>query len=116
PGDLSRAIVAHRDDVDAVVLGGGDGALLHAADGRIESKLRHAILPPGPFNELARPLGVPSSPEAVAALIDDGVPLALDMGCVNGVHYFNEASVGLSTRVARLQTTAVKRALGMLAI
>ena len=116
PGELSSAIRAHKDDVDAVVVGGGDGTLLTALEGLIESKLPLAILPLGTFNELARTLGVPTDPDAVAALVDEGAPLQLDVGCVNGVHYWNEASVGLSTRVTRLQTGEVKRRLGMLAV
>jgi diacylglycerol kinase (ATP) len=116
PGELSSAILAHKDRVDAVVVGGGDGTLLTALKGLVESKLPLAILPLGTFNELARTLGVPSDPDAVAALIDEGTPLRLDVGCVNGVYYFNEASVGLSTRVTRLQTGEVKRRLGMLAV
>lgn len=113
---LSEAIVAHRHEVDAVVVGGGDGTLLTALDGLIEARLPLAILPLGTFNELARTLGIPGTPEAAAALVDEGVPVPLDVGCVNGRHYVNEASVGLSTRVARLQTGAVKSRLGMLAI
>ena len=113
---LSKAIVAHKDDVDVVVVGGGDGTLLTAIDGLVETKLPLAVLPLGTFNELARTLGVPSDPDEVAALVDDGVPLPLDVGCVNGKRYFNEASIGLSTRVTRLQTGDVKKRLGMLAI
>jgi diacylglycerol kinase family enzyme len=113
---LSDAIVAHRDDVDAVVVGGGDGTLLNALEGLLVSGLPLAILPLGTFNELARTLAVPTAPEAVAALIDEGLPIALDVGRVNGRPYFNEASVGISTRIARLQTGAVKSRLGMLAI
>jgi YegS/Rv2252/BmrU family lipid kinase len=115
-GGLSRAIVEHRERVDVVCVGGGDGTLLSALDGLVETKLPLAILPLGTFNELARTLGVPADPDAVAALVDDGVPLRLDVGRVNGVHYFNEASVGLSTRVTRMQTSELKRRLGMLAI
>jgi diacylglycerol kinase (ATP) len=113
---LSEAIRAHRDDVDAVVIGGGDGTLLGALAGLVETKLPLAILPLGTFNELARTLGLPHEPHEIAALLDEGVPIPLDVGCVNGVYYLNEASIGLSTRVARLQTGAVKRWLGMLAI
>jgi len=113
---LSKAIVAHKDDVDVVVVGGGDGTLLTAIDGLVDTKLPLAVLPLGTFNELARTLGVPSDPDEVAALVDDGVPLPVDVGCVNGKRYFNEASVGLSTRVTRLQTGEVKKRLGMLAI
>ena len=114
--DLSQAIVAHRDRVDAVVVGGGDGTLLRALRGLVETKLPLAILPLGTFNELARTLGIPQDPVDVAAMLDDGVPVAIDVGRVNGVYYLNEASIGLSTQVTRLQTSAVKHALGMLAI
>lgn len=113
---LSRAIVAHRDDVDVVCVGGGDGTLLAAIPGLLETKLPLAILPLGTINELARTFGISADPEAVAALIDDGLPLEIDVGRVNGVPYFNEASIGISTRVARLQTGRLKRALGMLTI
>jgi YegS/Rv2252/BmrU family lipid kinase len=116
PGELSNTIREYKDRVDAVVVGGGDGTLLTAIDGLVESKLPLVILPLGTFNELARTLGVPQDPAAVAALLDDGAPVQLDVGRVNGVSYFNEASVGLSTRVTRLQTGEVKRRLGMLAI
>ncbi len=113
---LSEAIVARRSDVDVVAVGGGDGTLLTAIDGLIETKLPLAVLPLGTFNELARTLGIPAGLDDAAALVDGGVPFAVDVGSANGVHYFNEASVGLSTRVTRLQTDDVKRRLGMLAI
>jgi YegS/Rv2252/BmrU family lipid kinase len=113
---LSAAIRAHRDDVDVVMVGGGDGTLLRALRGLVETKLPLAVLPLGTFNELARTLGIPHDPAETAALLDDGVPVAIDVGCVNGVYYLNEASIGLSTQVARLQTSSMKRALGKLAI
>ena len=112
----THEIGAYRGRVDAVVVGGGDGTILSALDGLLQARLPLAILPLGTFNELARTLGVPHDPEQVAALIDDGVPLPLDVGAVNGRYYINEASTGLSTRVARLQTGEVKSRLGMLAI
>ncbi|HEV2641470.1 MAG TPA: diacylglycerol kinase family protein, partial [Candidatus Elarobacter sp.] len=36
---LSKAIVAHKNEVDVVVVGGGDGTLLTAIDGLVETKL-----------------------------------------------------------------------------
>ncbi|MBV9438641.1 MAG: hypothetical protein JOZ24_01480 [Candidatus Eremiobacteraeota bacterium] len=115
-GGLSETIVQRSGEFDAVVIGGGDGTLMSALDGLVRTRLPLAILPLGTFNELARTLGVPSDPHTVAALLDEGVPVPLDVGCVNGAFYMNEASVGLSTRVARLQTGRLKRLLGMLAI
>jgi len=116
PEQLSPEIAKYAGQVDAVVIGGGDGTLLTALDGLVRSKLPLAILPLGTFNELARTLGVPSAPKDVAALVDEGQPLQLDVGRVNGVPYFNEASVGLSTRVTRMQTREVKKRLGLFAI
>jgi YegS/Rv2252/BmrU family lipid kinase len=116
PEDLSSTIVARRDEVDVVAVGGGDGTLLSAIAGLAETKLPLAIIPLGTFNELARTLGVPEDLEQVAALIDDGARLAIDVGTVNGIYFFNEASIGISTRVARLQTPELKRRLGMLSI
>jgi diacylglycerol kinase (ATP) len=113
---LSKEIVARRDGVDVVAVGGGDGTLLTAIDGLVETKLPLAVLPLGTFNELARTLGIPDDLDAAAALVDGGTPFALDVGCVNGVRYFNEASIGLSTRVTRLQTDDVKRRFGLLAV
>ena len=115
-GSLSKAILARRDEVDVVVVGGGDGTLLGALEGLIETKLPLVVLPLGTFNELARTLGIPTDLDAATALVDDGVPLAIDVGRANGVPYFNEASVGLSTRVTRLQTPDVKRRFGLLAM
>ena len=113
---LSAAIVARRDDVDAVMVCGGDGTLNTAIAGLVETKLPLVAVPLGTFNELARTLGVPADPVAAAGMLDDGRPIPLDVGCVNGAYYFNEASVGLSTRVAQLQTGELKRHFGMLAI
>lgn len=113
---LSKAIVARRDDLDVVAVGGGDGTLLTAIAGLIETKLPLAVLPLGTFNELARTLGIPAALDAAAALVDDGVPFALDVGTANGMHFLNEASLGISTRVTSLQTGDVKRRLGLLAV
>jgi len=116
PPALSAAIVARRDDVEAVIVCGGDGTLNTAIAGLIATKLPLVAVPLGTFNELARTLGVPADPVAAAGLLDDGRPLPVDVGCVNGAYYFNEASVGLSTRVAQLQTGKLKRRFGKLAI
>jgi diacylglycerol kinase family enzyme len=74
------------------------------------------ILPLGTINELARTLAIPADVGAACALLDTGRIRAIDVGRVNGFWFFNEASIGLSTHVAREQTGAVKSRWGMLAI
>ncbi len=116
PGALSRAIVEHAGQADLVAVGGGDGTLISAVAGLRESGLPLLALPLGTFNELARTLGIPFDLEQAAALVDEGVVKRIDVAKANDFDYVNEASIGLSTNVARFQTGRVKKRLGLLAI
>jgi diacylglycerol kinase (ATP) len=116
PGSLSQAIVDRAGEGDLVAVGGGDGTLISAIAGLRRTGLPLLALPLGTFNELARTLGIPFDLEKAAALVDDGVPYRIDVAKANDFDYVNEASIGLSTSVARIQTGTVKRKLGMLAI
>jgi diacylglycerol kinase (ATP) len=107
---------APTPDADAIVAVGGDGTLLRAIARALKSGLPVGIVPAGTFNDLARTLGVPMDVEEACALVADGRTVAIDVGIVNGVHYVNEASIGLSSRAARLQTGENKRRFGSLAI
>jgi diacylglycerol kinase (ATP) len=114
--DVSPAIAAHAGRVDAVVVGGGDGTLIAAIDGVRTLGVPLAILPLGTINELSRTLALPFEIEAACALVDDGRRRAIDVGRANGVWFFNEASIGLSTHVVREQTGELKSKVGMFAI
>jgi diacylglycerol kinase (ATP) len=114
--DLERAIVAHRGQIDVAAVGGGDGTLISAIGGLRTARVPLLILPLGTINELARTLAIPTDIAAACALLDTGETHAIDVGCVNGFWFFNEASIGLSTHVAREQTGEVKSRWGMLAI
>src|SRR3546814_17308250 len=57
--DLQAAIRRAAGSVDLVVLGGGDGTLNSAAPALVETGLPVGLLPPGPANDLARPLDIP---------------------------------------------------------
>ena len=109
-------ISSFRGDVDAVVVGGGDGTLISVIDGIRNIGLPFVILPLGTINELARTLDVPFDIPAACALVDLGRARPIDIGSANGTWFFNEASIGLSTHVAREQTGELKSRLGMFAI
>jgi YegS/Rv2252/BmrU family lipid kinase len=112
--DVAAAILAHRGDVDAVVVAGGDGSLNAAAPGLVAAELPLGIIPLGTANDLARTLAIPSDPAAAADVVLAGRTRALDLGSVNGRPFFNVASIGLSAELARTLTTAEKRRWGRL--
>jgi len=101
--------------VDAVIIGGGDGTLGMAADGLVDAQLPLGILPLGTANDLARTLGLPLDPVAAAGVIAAGRQRRIDLGWVNGTHYFNVATVGLGVGVTRRLSRERKGRWGVLA-
>jgi YegS/Rv2252/BmrU family lipid kinase len=101
PTELAPAIRDFRNRVDCVIVGGGDGTLTMAVDGLVDAGLPLGILPLGTANDLARTLGLPTEPVAAAEVIIQGRRKAIDLGWVNGTHFFNVASLGLGTGITR---------------
>ena len=102
--------------IQAVVAAGGDGTVISALPAAIARGVPLGIIPLGTFNDLARTLGIPLViPQACEALLD-GTSRAIDLGYVNGTYFVNEASIGLSTRIARRQTSELKKRFGHLAV
>lgn len=112
--ELSATIVAHRDRVDMVVIGGGDGTMNAAAAGLVETGLPLAVIPLGTANDLARTLGIPDDLDGAIAVVRAGRLRAIDVGQVNERHFFNVASIGLSVDLARALTPDLKRRFGRL--
>jgi len=110
---LRQSIAEHRDGVDRVIVGGGDGTLNAVVDALLDSGLPLGVLPLGTANDLARTLDLPSDLAAAAAVIAAGRTRQIDLGCVNGKHFFNVASLGLSTQVARELDRETKRRWGV---
>lgn len=101
PGALPGLIKAHVGGADRVVVGGGDGTLNGVIEAVLDSGLPLGILPLGTANDLARGLGIPTDLVAACRIIADGQTRPIDLGCVNGKHFFNVASLGASVEIAR---------------
>lgn len=110
----SEAIEAHAGKVDFVIVGGGDGSLNAAAPGLARTGLPFGILPLGTANDLARSLQIPFALRDAAQVIVDGAERKLDLGLVNGHHFFNVASIGFSATLARVLTAEAKKRWGSL--
>ena len=115
PAEIGDLVRAAAGAVDLVILAGGDGTMNAAADALVETGLPLAILPCGTGNDLARTLGIPTTiPEALAVIIA-GRRRAIDLGRINGKHFFNVASIGLSAELIRHHTVERKRRLWLFA-
>ncbi|MBM6595000.1 lipid kinase [Microvirga pudoricolor] len=110
--ELSPMIVKHRDEVDMVVVGGGDGTMNAAALGVIETGLPLGVLPLGTANDLARTLGIPFDLNQAVDVIVAGHTRRIDLGLVNDQPFFNVASLGLSAELAQKLTKDIKRRFG----
>ncbi|GAC1387652.1 MAG: lipid kinase [Vulcanimicrobiaceae bacterium] len=106
----------YADRVDCIAVGGGDGTLIRAIPGVLASKRPMGIVPLGTFNDLAKTLGIPLDPPAAVETIVSGKQRALDVGRVGDRYFLNEASVGISTHIARRQTPALKKRFGFLGV
>jgi YegS/Rv2252/BmrU family lipid kinase len=115
PKHLPEVIRRYKDQVDLVIIGGGDGTLNAAVDGLVDTQLTLGILPLGTANDLARTLGIPDSLPEACEIIAKGQVQRIDLGWVNGKHFFNVASLGLSVQITQRLTKEAKRRWGVFA-
>lgn len=111
--DISRVIVAHKGEVDMVVVAGGDGTMNAAAKGLVQSGLPLGIVPTGTANDLARTIGAPADIDQAVRIIAEGNRRRIDLGQVNDELFFNVASIGLSVELAKELTRDLKRRFGV---
>ena len=112
--DIGPCILAHREAVDRVVVGGGDGTINAAARALVDTGLPLGVLPLGTANDFARSVGIPLDLAGAARVICEGHTQRIDAGDVNGHLFFNVASVGLAADLAKAITTERKRRFGRL--
>ena len=115
PQHLPEVIRRYQNQVDLVIIGGGDGTLNAAVDGLVDTQLPLGILPLGTANDLARTLGIPNCLPDACKIIGTGQLRRIDLGWVNGKHFFNVASLGLSVQITQQLSKEAKRRWGVLA-
>ncbi|MEC4818998.1 MAG: lipid kinase, partial [Scytonema sp. PMC 1069.18] len=115
PQHMHEVILHHQQNVDIVIIGGGDGTLNAAVDALVETRLPLGILPLGTANDLARTLDIPNSVPEACKIIATGTVRHIDLGLVNGKYFFNVASLGLSVNITRRLNKQTKRRWGIFA-
>lgn len=114
PRLFSDLIRQYQQEVDLVIVGGGDGTLNAAAAGLIDTQLPLGILPLGTANDLAHALKIPLLLPEACQVIANGVLQRIDLGCVNGKFFFNVASLGLSVQITERLSKKSKQRWGVL--
>ncbi|WP_439135195.1 lipid kinase [Pseudomaricurvus sp.] len=109
-----RAVLDRKDNLDLVIVGGGDGTISSMAGTLYECGLLLAILPLGTANDLARSLGLKGELEEAFDVILSGQRQWIDLGLVNENYFFNVAHLGLGVTVTEELTDEVKKHWGVL--
>jgi len=86
---------ARRGEIDAIVVGGGDGTVRTVAAVLAGTDVPLGILPLGTLNHFAKDLGIPVELDGAAALIATGSARTIDVAEVNGEVFVNNSSIGI---------------------
>ncbi|RLV47774.1 lipid kinase [Nocardioides mangrovicus] len=110
-------VIAERvgQQVDLLVVGGGDGTISCAADHVAGTAVTLGVLPLGTANDFARTLQLPTDLGSAVHTLVAGKVVDVDLGRVDGRAFLNVASVGLSVGVTERLTPGLKKRLGPLA-
>src|SRR5215204_4117097 len=101
PADATRlAQEAANDGFDVVIAAGGDGMINHVINGIAGSSTALAVIPSGTANVWIREIGAPSHPGDVAAMIEHGRRVRIDLGVAGDRYFLLMASFGVDSIVA----------------
>jgi diacylglycerol kinase family enzyme len=101
PGDGLREAAeqalaqARRGEIDAVVIGGGDGSVRLAASVLAGTGVKLGVLPLGTRNHFAKDLGIPLGLGAAVRTLAAGLTRTIDIAEVNGEVFVNTSSIGI---------------------
>lgn len=111
-GGVERLAREAEPEFEAVVAAGGDGTVNAAANGLAAMPRPMAVLPFGTANVLARAVGLPRDPEALAELIVAGEAQPIWPGTVGDRLFLAMASSGFDAEIVAAVNPRLKRRLG----
>lgn len=114
PGEFAKLIRQHRRDVDAVVVGGGDGTIRSILEVVMTEKIPLGIVPLGTANNFARNLRLPLEVDDACRVLANWHLQTVDVASVNDHLFLNVAGMGLSTAINKGLPGELKRRWGVL--
>ena len=102
------------DDIDLVVICGGDGTINYVVNAMRAMNLDYpiGIIPAGTANDFAGALGVSARTLKAAEQIVKGAEQRIDCGRVNGMYFVNIFSFGMFTTTSQHTPEKMKRHIG----
>jgi diacylglycerol kinase family enzyme len=97
--EILEALMAARENNDAVFAGGGDGTVSTAAALFAGHKTALGILPLGTMNLFARALGIPLKLKEATEAVITGKRRRIDIGEINGEVFVHHVTLGLHPRI-----------------
>ena len=86
---------AKRKEIDAIIVGGGDGTVNTVAALLAGTNVPLGVLPLGTLNHFAKDLGIPASLPDAVAIIAQNRAVAVDVAEVNANIFINNSSIGI---------------------
>ena len=115
PSDAERLAGEAEPAFEAIVAAGGDGTVNAVVNGLAARPLPVGVLPLGSANVLAREIGLPRDPEALASLIASGPVSPVWPGRVGARLFVAMASAGIDSEIVAAVDPRLKRRAGRLA-
>ena len=102
------------DDIDLVVICGGDGTINYVVNAMRAMNLDYpiGIIPAGTANDFAGAIGMHSNPVKAARQIVEGRQERVDCGRVNGLYFINIFSFGMFTTTSQHTPEHLKQHIG----
>jgi diacylglycerol kinase family enzyme len=107
PGTMER--VARRDDIDAIIAGGGDGTISTAAGIAWKNGMPLGVIPAGTMNLFARSLKLPLDIWAVLETLATGEIRDCDIGSADGKAFVHQFAAGMHARLIRYRNALTYR-------
>lgn len=95
--------VACRDDIGAIIAGGGDGTISTAAGIAWKNGMPLGVIPAGTMNLFARSLKLPLDIWSVLETLAKGEIRDADIGSVDGKAFVHQFSAGMHARMVRFR-------------
>lgn len=112
--DCKKLIKKYHQQIDLIVVGGGDGSINHVLPELVEVQIPLVVYPLGTANLLARSFNIKADIQELIHLVENGKTVQVDLGLVNDIYFINVCGLGISTEVNRSISPILKKLTGPL--